>query len=260
MRRQLPFIQGGEGSDRHVDPRPSRLRTSLAQPPDINETFLREVDENLRRDRARDFARKYAKWFIAGLVLFLALSGGWIYWQHYQRQQAEREIEQLAEVYQGIASGNLSAAPKKLDELSSSRQPAVRASALFTRAALALEQRDTKLATAKFREAANDGDLPKPYRDAALIRQTALEFDTLKPEDVIARLQPLAKTGEPWFGSAGEMTAAALIKQGNRAGAGRLYAAIAKDKSVPDSIRERAVQIASSLGVDVSALQSAPAQ
>ena len=194
----------------------------MAQPPDINETFLREVDENLRRDRARDFAQKYLKWFIAAVVLFLAASGAWIYWQHYQRQQSEREVEQLAELYKNIGTGNLTGAPQKLDELSKSEHPAVRASALFSRAAVALEQNDTKLATAKFREAAEDDDLPQPYRDAALIRQTALEFDRLKPEEVIARLQPLAKPGEPWFGSAAEMTAVALIKQGNKAEAGRL--------------------------------------
>ena len=231
----------------------------MAQPPDINETFLREVDENLRRDRARDFARKYLKWFIAAVVLFLAASGAWIYWQHYQRQQSEREVEQLAELYKNIGTGNLTGAPQKLDELSKSEHPAVRASALFSRAAVALEQNDTKLATAKFREAAEDDDLPQPYRDAALIRQTALEFDRLKPEEVIARLQPLAKPGEPWFGSAAEMTAVALIKQGNKAEAGRLYVAIAKDLTVPESIRARAVQIASSLGVDVSALPGASA-
>lgn len=231
----------------------------MAQPPDINETFLREVDENLRRDRASDFAKRYAKWFIAALVLFLLASGGWIYWQYYQRQQSERDVEQLAELYKNIGTGNLTGAPQKLDELTKSDHAAVRASALFTRAAVAIEQNDLKLATAKFREAAEDDDLPKPYRDAALIRQTALEFDSLKPEEVIARLQPLAKAGEPWFGSAGEMTALALIKQGNKAEAGRLYVAIAKDNTVPDTIRDRAVQIASSLGVDVSALPGAPA-
>jgi hypothetical protein len=231
----------------------------LAQPPDINETFLREVDENLRRDRARDFARKYGKWLIAALVLFLLASGGWIYWQYYQRQQSERAVEQLAELYKSIGTGNLTGAPQKLDELTKSDHAAVRASALFTRAAVAIEQNDLKLATAKFREAAEDDDLPKPYRDAALIRQTALEFDSLKPEEVIARLQPLAKAGEPWFGSAAEMTALALIKQGNKAEAGRLYVAIAKDNTVPDTIRDRAVQIASSLGVDVSALPGASA-
>jgi hypothetical protein len=55
------------------------------------------------------------------------------------------------------------------------------------------------------------------------------------------------------------MTALALIKQGKKDEAGRLYVALAKDKSVPDSIRDRAVQIASSLGVDVSALPGTPA-
>ena len=52
---------------------------------------------------------------------------------------------------------------------------------------------------------------------------------------MIARLQPLAKPGKPWFGSAGEMTAMALIKQGKKHEAGQMFAAIAKDKSVPDS-------------------------
>ena len=52
------------------------------------------------------------------------------------------------------------------------------------------------------------------FSSIALIRQTALEFDQLKPEEVIARMKPLAAPGEPWFGSAGEMTALALVKQG----------------------------------------------
>jgi hypothetical protein len=95
--------------------------------------------------------------------------------------------------------------------------------------------------------------MPQSYRDIALIRQTALEFDALKPDDVISRLQPLAKPGNPWFGTAGEMTAMALIKQGKKDQAGRLFAAIANDKTVPDSIRSRSVQIAGSLGVDASA-------
>jgi hypothetical protein len=123
---------------------------------------------------------------------------------------------------------------------------------MFTRAALAIQQNDLKLATAKYREIAGDSSLPQPYRDAALIRQTALEFDSLQPQQVISRLEPLAKPGNPWFGSAGEMTALALIKQGQPAQAAQLFAALARDRSVPDAIRARSVQIASTLGVDVS--------
>lgn len=232
----------------------------MAQPPNTSDAFLREVDENLRRDRARDFAKRYGGWLIAAVILFLAATGGWIYWQQRQQARAEGQVEQLAQIYRDIAAGNIRQAPPKLDALASDSEGAVRASALFTRAAIAIEQRDTNLALAKYREVAGDEDMPRPYRDLALLRQTALEFDRLKPDEAIARLAPLAKPGEPWFGSAGEMTAAALIKQGKRDEAGRLFAAIAKDRTVPDALRARAVQIAGTLGVDASAALTAPAQ
>ena len=224
----------------------------MAQPPDISDTFLREVDENLRRDQLRDFAKRYGTWLIGALILFLAATGGYIYWQYRQQTQSEQQVEQLAEIYRDIGAGKATGAPARLDELSNSGSDAVRATALFTSAALAIQQNNLKLATAKYREIAEDGGLPKPYRDAALLRQTALEFDQIQPQEVINRLQPLAKPGAPWFGTAGEMTALALVKQGKRQEAGRLFAAIAKDKTVPDPIRARSVQIAGSLGVDAS--------
>ena len=221
---------------------------------------MREVDENLRRDRARDFARRHGKWLIAAVLLFIAACGAWIYWQYRQEQQSEREVEQLAEVYRQIATSNEAAAARNLDQLANSDNAAVRASVLFTRAALALQQNDAKLATAKFQQIAGDEDLAQPYRDLALIRQTALEFDRLKPDEVIARMDPLATAGSPWFGSAGELKAVALIKQGKKQEAGRLFAAIAKDRTVPDTLRARSVQIASTLGVDASAALDAPGQ
>jgi hypothetical protein len=233
----------------------------LAQPPDITETFVREVDENLRRDRARDFAKKYGGWLIVAVVLFLAASGAFIYWQQYKVQRSERQVEQLSEVFKSIGSGDMTSATKQLDDLSQSGSKGVRATALFTRAAIAVQQNDLKLATAKYREIAGDKGLPQPYRDAALIRQTALEFDSLQPQEIVARLKPLAQPGNPWFGTAGEMTAMALIKQGKKTEAGQLFAAIARDTTVPPTLRARAVQIAGTLGVDASsAITVAPAQ
>lgn len=232
----------------------------MAQPPDINETFFREVDENLRRDRVRDFARKNGTWLIAAVILFLAASGGAIWWQYHEKQRSEQEVEKLTETFRTIGTGYVGDAPKQLDALSESGSNAVRASAIFTRAAVALQQNDPKLAITKYRELAGDGSLPQPYRDIALIRQTALEFDQIPAQEVIARLQPLAKPGAPWFGTAGEMTALALVKQGKKDQAGQLFAAITKDKNVPDSARERALQIAGSLGVDASAALLNPAQ
>jgi len=232
----------------------------LAQPPDITDTFVREVDENLRRDRMRELSQKYAGWMAVGVVLFLAAAGGLIYWQNHRAKQSEKQVEQVAQVFTDIGAGKFDKAPAQLDTLSKSGSRAVSATALFARAALALEQNDVKLATAKYRQIAEDDGFPKPYRDAALIRQTALEFDSMKPADVIARLQPLAKPGEPWFGSAAELTAVALLKQGKSRDAGQLFAAIARDKQVPESLRARSVQIASTLGVDASGAMPLPSQ
>lgn len=232
----------------------------MAQPPDISETFLREVDENLRRDRLRDFAKAYGNWIIAGVILFLAASGGFIWWKQHQVQRSEGHVEEISAIYRDIGTGKISNAPKQLDQLAESGSKAIRASALFSAAAVALEQNDHKLAISKYREIAGDSGLPQPYRDVALIRQTALEFDQIKPDEVISRLQPFAKPGNPWFGTAGEMTALAMIKQGKKDAAGRLFGAIAKDKSVPESIRARAVQIAGSLGVDASSALDSLAQ
>lgn len=232
----------------------------MAQPPDISETFVKEVDENLRRDRIRDFFRENIAWLIGALVLFLAASGGIIWYQQHRVQRAEGHVEELAQIYKNISVGNTAKVPQQLDDLSQSSSKAVRATALFTRAAFAVQQNDSKLAIATFKKISDDSSLPDAYRNAALIRQTALEFDQLQPQQVIARLEPLAKAGNLWFGSAGEMTALALIKQGKKQEAGQLFAAIARDKNAPESIRNRSIQIAASLGVDASAELAPQAQ
>jgi hypothetical protein len=230
------------------------------QPPEITDTFVREVDENLRRDQMRDFFKKNGSWLIIAVVLFLAASGGLIWWHSHQVQRSVVEVETLAEIYKNIGSGNMAQAPQQLDGLAKSGSKAVRASALFARAALALQQGDARLATNTYKSIAGDSGLPDPYRHAALIRQTALEFDQLKPDEVISRLEPLAKPGEPWFGTAGEMTALAMVKQGRKQEAGQLFAAIAKDNTVPETTRARAVQVAGTLGVDASAALPSQAQ
>jgi hypothetical protein len=226
----------------------------------MNETFLREVDENLRRDQLEDFFKRYGSWLIVAVVVFLAASGGFIWWKQHEIQRSAEEVEKLAAIYKDVGSGKMDQAPQQLADLSKSGSKAVRASASFARAAVALQQNDTKLAVSTYKSIADDSGLPSAYRDAALIRQTALEFDQLQPADVIARLKPLAKAGDPWFGSAGEMTALALVKQGKRQEAGQLYAAIAKDPGVPQAIRARAIQVAGSLGVDASSALPTKAQ
>lgn len=225
----------------------------MALPPDSGETFIREVDENLKRDQARDFATKNLPWIIAGVVVFLAAIGGYLFWKNRQQEQAALHSEKMAQIFRQVGTPTERNIPPQLQALADESDSAMKATALFAKAAVALNNNDRAAALAEYGKIAADGDLPQAHRDLATIRRTALEFDSLKPEEVIARLQPFSQAGNPWFGSAGEMTAAALLKQGKKAEAGRMFAAMAADQQVPGPIRSRAVQIAGTLGVDASA-------
>ena len=225
----------------------------MALPPDSSETFIKEVEENLRRDQFQSFFKTYGGWVIGAVILFLAAVGGWIYWEQRQNQQSAAESEELHAVFGDIADQQMKTVPQRLDKLDDSRNDIVKASAILAEAAVALDKNDRAGAIAKYRQVAGDDSLPQAYRDLGTIRVTALEFDAIAPEQVVARLEPLAKAGNPWFGSAGEMTALAYLKLGKKAEAGRMFAAVAADKQVPPTIRSRAVQIAGTLGVDASA-------
>jgi hypothetical protein len=229
------------------------MRTDLALPPESSESFVREVDENLRRDQMALAAKKYGNLAIIAAGLFLLAVGGYLYWQDRQAKAAQIDTEQLYSTLEAAQNPADTSVAASLDKLAQSDAEAVSASARLSRAALALQTNDRKTALSIYTAMSADKGLEQAYRDLALVRATALEFDALKPDQVISRLQPLAQTGQPFFGSAGEMTALAMLAKGQKTQAGQLFAKLAADKDVPETIRSRAVQIASSLGVDASA-------
>ena len=226
----------------------------MAIAPESSETFAREVDENLRADNLRDVARTYGKWAILGIILLLVAIGASLYYRDHQAKQRAADSEALSGVIENIGSDNLTTVPARVEPLTRSNSDAISTASRLTQASLALQQNDRPTAIAIYKQIAGDSGIASPWRDLATIRQTALEFDSLAPAAIVDRLAPLAEPGKPWFGSAGEMTALALLKQNRRGEAGRMFAAVARDRTAPDSIRGRAVQIAGTLGVDTSAI------
>jgi hypothetical protein len=222
----------------------------LALTPQNEEAFLREVDEELRRDQIGQLWRRYGRLGIALLVLALALLAAFLWWQADKEKKAGKDGELLTQVLTEIGQGKEAGVKARLEALAASPREGYRAAARLTEAALAGEKHDVKAAVAQYGLVADDGGLPGPFRDLALVRKTALEFDTLPPAEVVARLKPLAVAGNPWFGSAGEMVAVAYIKMGKPELAGPLFAAIAKDEQVPETIRGRATRISGALGAD----------
>jgi len=225
----------------------------LAVTPPNDAAFLREVDEELRRDQLVGFGRRWGVWVAVGIVAALIAFAAFLWWQHHRTVVAGEQSEQLGQAYEAVGNKQFAKADPLLARLASDGVPGNRSLAMFTQADILLGKNDTKGAVAKFASVVGDESIAKPFRDLALIRQTAAEFDSLKPNVVVERLRPLATKDSPWLGSAGEMVAAAYLAEGRRDLAGRLFGQIAQSKDVPETIRQRSVQMAGALGVDAVA-------
>ncbi len=225
----------------------------MALPPSdtANEAFLREVDEEYRRDRLLNIWRDYGRWIIAAVVIALIGLAAYLYMGHRAVSASGTQGEQYDAALRLAEENQPDKAMPELDKLAKDGAAGYAALSRITQGNLLLQKGDTKGATAKFAEVASTASYPQPYRDLALLRQVSIEYDALKPEQVVDRLKALAVSTSPWFGTAGEMVAASYLKQGKRAEAGRLYGQIAQGgENVPETIRQRAVTLAGVLGVD----------
>jgi len=219
----------------------------LAVTPNTDEAFLREVDEELRRDQIvgvwKNYGRVIVGVVVAGLAIFAAVLG-WRAWSH---GGSEKKAIELQQAYDSIASGNGQAAKAPIDKLAADNAPGYRALAKLLQANDLVAAGKAKEAAAKFGEVAGDTSIGQPIRDLATVRQTQTEFDTLAPQAVIDRLKPLATSDSAWLGSAGEMVAMADLKLNRQAEARAMFKLIAESDKVPDSIRQRAVQATEAL-------------
>lgn len=215
-----------------------------------DEVFLREVDDAVRASDLTNFWTRYGRWLLLLIIAGFIAFGGYIYWVNQQQAIVDKQSEAFVEAIDKLQAGDDKAALPSLEKLASADQSGYRAMAQLVLANLDAEKGNLKKAIAAYGKVASDSSLPQPFRDLALIRQTSAEFDTLKPQAVIDRLKPLSKPGNAWFGSAGEMTAMAYIKMGKDNMAGPIFAQIARQENLPQSLRARATQMAGALGVD----------
>lgn len=214
------------------------------------EVFVREVEEELQRDQMLSLWDRFGKPVLAGLAAIMLAWAAYIYWGHRTDAAAGLQGEKLTEAVDSLSANGGVKADKILADVMKSDARDFHGPAGLIAASVALQSADPKKASDGFAAVSKDEGNAQPWRDLALIRQTAATFDSAKPEAVVAMLKPLAISGKPWFGSAGEMTAIAYLRMGKPDLAGKMFADLAKDEAVPETIRSRSSEMANALGVD----------
>lgn len=214
------------------------------------EGFLREIDEALREEQALDLFKRFGKPLAAAIVLGLLGLAGYLYWDHASSEKAADHAAKTITALDQLDGGNRDAASKVFTDLAADGPDGSRAVAAMALAGIKADEGKADEAAKAFTAVADDSSAPQPLRDLATIRAVAVKFDSLPPDQVIARLKPLAIPGNAWFGPAGELVALAYLKQGKVEQAGPLLAAIARDKNVSESQQARTRQMAAQLGFD----------
>ncbi len=205
--------------------------------------IFREVDEEVRRDKANELWKKHGAKFVAAAVLFVAGVAGWQFWQ--AQQFKERAAAGGAfELAIAEANGDKPEAQASLTALSAGKSGTYPALARFRLASeLARTAKDDAgraNAVSAFDAMAADSTLPTEWRELAKLRAGLLLVDTAPLAEVEKRLQPLITATGIFRHSAREGVALAAWKAKESTKALDALQAIILDAETPQGLRQRA--------------------
>jgi hypothetical protein len=138
--------------------------------------IFQEVDEEVRRDKAAEFWKKYQNLILAGAALVVLASGGFRYWQ-YERERAQQAAgDQFQQALAALEGGKLDEAKAGLDKIAAQAPSGYRALAQMT-AAGAEASKDPQGAIGAFDAISGDAAIDPLLRDAARLRAALLRVD-----------------------------------------------------------------------------------
>jgi hypothetical protein len=201
--------------------------------------FFREVDEDVRRDRAIQLWKKYQNWIIGAAFIVVAATGGWRLYEHFRLKAGEAAGSRYQAALQLSNDGKTAEAAAAFGSLA---ENGPRGYAMLARLASAdaLSAKDPAAAIKAYDVAASDPTLDAPYQDVARLRAAYLRIDSEDPKEFEARYAPYAAPDQAYHDLYRELLALAAFKRGDVDSAGRWLDEIAADPQAPGAVRGRA--------------------
>lgn len=224
-----------------------------------NNEFIREVNEDYRRDQVAEIWRRYSGLIIALAVLIVASVGGWRYWQHVERERAEAASEQFETANRLAKDGKGGEAEKAFEAIETGGPAGYRLLAQF-RSATETAKRDSVAGAAEYDKLGSDTRLGEGLRDLARLRAALLRLDGADPATALASLQGLAAPTGAFRHTAREMLGLVALKRGEFDAAGRWFDQITADPQTPQNLRQR-IEVYAALvaGGPVAVTEATPA-
>ena len=208
--------------------------------------IFREIDEELRRDNLLKLWSRYGKYIVAGVLVVILVAGGLVAWRDQQVKERQAQGARFTSALALARQGKDADAAKLFASLAQEGGGYGVAGA-FEQAELLVKSGDRKGAVAIYEKLAGSSGLDPEFRDLAILLSVMQSLPDADPKAAMDRLQPLTASGNPWRGSALDLTAAAKLKGGDRSGALEIYQKLADDLAAPQGLRARAAEMAAAL-------------
>jgi hypothetical protein len=207
--------------------------------------FIREIDEDLRRENLEKLWRKYGIYALGLAVVIVLAIAAYTGWRHYSENYRVERAREYESALQLVAAGDAKAA----DALAAlaTDDDGYAALAKLQAAALKAKAGDVVGAVAAYEQLAADSAVDEELRQLAVILLALHTADTAAPEELTKRLQPLTESGNPWRYSALEITAVLAQRSGDKAKAQEILTGIADDLNAPQGLRQRATEMLAAL-------------
>ncbi len=191
--------------------------------------IFQEVDEEVRRDKAAEFWKKYQNLIIGGAVLIVLAAGGFRFWRYEQERAAQAAGDQFQAAIAALDAGKSNEAFGALGKLGADGPGGYRLLAQMTEAG-GKAAADPAATIAAFQAIAGNSAVDPLFRDAAKLRAALIEIGQPSGEAAgTAALTSLASAQSPYARLARLTLGALAVQRGDWDDAGKQLDAVLAD-------------------------------
>lgn len=209
--------------------------------------IFKEVEEDLRRDKAADWWKRYSLYIYAGAAVVVIATAGYQGWRAYDLKLRGQQSDAYAAALAAAEGGDVAEARAELQALSDPAGDGYPLFAALTEAQLAAEAGDTATAERLWGELAANGSAPEALSDLGALFAAMRQMNDADPATLRGALRPLAEPEAPYRFTALELLAALALREGDTAAAREHLAKITDDPAAPAGSRSRAAELLASL-------------
>ena len=210
--------------------------------------FIREVQEDLQRDRALKLWRRFRYPLLGVVVAIIAAVAVVVVLEDADRARSQAEAERFAAAQALLEAGKGAEAAEAFATLAGESEGGFAALALLRAADAKAKAGDDAGAVAMLDALAKNSRVEPHYRDLANLLAAERLVDSATPEEIDSRLATLLSPGNPWRALASELKAAAELCAGRTDAARATLSTLVDDPNATSGVRFRARELLDGLG------------